>query len=116
MRLTAIAGLWGGLAVACGAFGAHGLDGALTAEAEGWWQTATFYLLSHAVAALALSLQTQIKPRAGWLMVIGSAVFAGTLYAMALGAPTVLGAVTPIGGILMIAGWADLVQAALRRR
>ncbi|MEO1658012.1 MAG: DUF423 domain-containing protein [Pseudomonadota bacterium] len=116
MRLVAIAGGAGGLAVACGAFGAHGLDGLLTPEAEAWWETATLYLLVHAVAALVLGLQNQVPTRPGWLMVAGGAVFAATLYAMALGAPTILGAVTPIGGTLMILGWADVVRTALRSR
>ncbi|MEM0930219.1 MAG: DUF423 domain-containing protein [Pseudomonadota bacterium] len=116
MRLAATAGVAGGLSVACGAFGAHGLEDVLSAEALGWWETATFYLMTHAVAGLAMGLQTRVPSRPGFLMVGGGVLFAATLYAMALGAPTILGAVTPIGGTLMILGWVDLVVAALRSR
>lgn len=99
-----------------GAFGAHGLEEQLSAKALGWWETATFYLLVHAGAVLAVSVQTQIPRRGGFLMAIGAAVFASTLYAMALGAPTVLGAVTPLGGLLMIAGWLLVAWDAARSR
>ncbi|MEO1042166.1 MAG: DUF423 domain-containing protein [Pseudomonadota bacterium] len=116
MRLLAVAGMAGALAVAFGAFGAHGLDERLTPEALGWWETGTLYLLVHAAAGLAMGLQQAISARPGWFMVFGAGIFAGTLYAMALGAPTVLGAVTPIGGILMIVGWIDVIVSGLRRR
>ena len=113
MLQRAAAGL-GAIGVALGAFGAHGLEGRLTAQAAGWWDTATFYLLVHAVAVLAVARggRTRAAQRAGWLMASGAATFAGTLYAMALGAPTVLGAVTPVGGVLMIAGWISLALEA----
>ena len=113
MLRRAAAGL-GTIGVALGAFGAHGLEGRLTAQAAGWGDTATFYLLLHAVAVLAVALATERRAmrRAGWLMASGAAVFAGTLYAVALGAPTILGAVTPVGGVLMIAGWISLALEA----
>jgi uncharacterized membrane protein YgdD (TMEM256/DUF423 family) len=114
MNLTAIAAISGFLAVAFGAFGAHGLEGRLTEEGTNWWQTATFYLLTHAVLAAALGLYRG-GMLAGWLAIAGAWIFAGTLYAMALGAPRFLGAVTPIGGLLMLAGWALLVWASLTR-
>lgn len=107
--LLALAGLSGAFAVAAGAFAAHGASG----PAAKWLQTGSHYQLIHAVAALvALGL-----PRgrfAATLFVIGGAVFAGTLYAMAFGAPVWLGAVTPIGGTALIAGWIVLALAALR--
>jgi uncharacterized membrane protein YgdD (TMEM256/DUF423 family) len=108
------AGLLGATAVALGAFGAHGLKDRLTAfpEAAGWWQTATFYLLTHAVAAGAIPSDS-IWPWRLWAA--GAAIFAGTLYAMALGAPRWLGAVTPLGGTLLIAGWLALAWTARRR-
>ena len=114
--LTAFASLLGFVAVALGAFGAHGLAERLDAQALGWWQTATTYLMAHAVAALAVSLAGRpgLFSWGGWGLAIGALVFAGTLYAMALGAPRWLGAVTPLGGLGMLAGWALIGIGALR--
>ncbi|MEY3911238.1 MAG: hypothetical protein RLY37_706 [Verrucomicrobiota bacterium] len=104
MNRLVTAGLLGAIAIALGAFGAHGFKDrlALIPEATGWWQTATFYLLTHAVAIGAIAGRS-IWPASLWA--IGSVIFAGTLYAMALGAPRWFGAITPIGGSLLIAGW-----------
>ncbi|MBB4618690.1 DUF423 domain-containing protein [Sphingomonas abaci] len=97
--LGLFAGLAGALAVAAGAFGAHGAQG----QAAEWLRTGGQYQLIHAVAALvALRLEARGP---GWLFVAGGAIFALTLYAMALGAPRWLGAVTPIGGAMLIGGW-----------
>ena len=112
--LAASAGSLGFLAVALGAFGAHGLEGRLTEEAKDWWETATLYLLVHSVAALAMAQWP--APRAttaGWAFVLGASVFAGTLYAMALGAPRFLGAITPIGGVGLLVGWGLVISAAI---
>jgi uncharacterized membrane protein YgdD (TMEM256/DUF423 family) len=107
MNRLVTAGLLGAMAIGLGAFGAHGLKDrlALIPEAAGWWETATFYLLTHAVAIGA------IAGRSGWparLWAVGAAIFAVTLYAMALGAPRWLGAITPLGGSLLIVGWVAL--------
>ncbi|MEO0466423.1 MAG: DUF423 domain-containing protein [Pseudomonadota bacterium] len=105
--IAGCAAIVGGVAVALGAFGAHGLAAHFTSESKGWWDTATFYLLTHAVAALALSLAGRIGGL-NWASVAllgGAILFAGTLYAMALGAPRWFGAITPIGGAAMILGW-----------
>ena len=94
-----MAALAGALAVAAGAFGAHGAQG----QAADWLRTGGQYQLIHGVAALvALRLEARGP---GWLFVAGGAIFALTLYAMALGAPRWLGAVTPIGGAMLIGGW-----------
>ena len=108
--------LAGGLAVALGAFGAHGLESRLSSEALGWWETGTFYLLIHAVAALAvaLSVRTGLVNAGGWSLLLGGLLFSATLYSMALGAPRWFGAVTPIGGVAMIVGW-GLIAAGLWR-
>lgn len=95
-----LAALSGALAVAAGAFGAHGAADAKAAE---WLRTGGQYQLIHAVAAL-VALRLDAKGPAA-LFVAGGAIFAVTLYAMALGAPRWLGAVTPLGGALLIAGW-----------
>jgi uncharacterized membrane protein YgdD (TMEM256/DUF423 family) len=106
-RLVSAAALLGFLSVAFGAFGAHALEGRLTAEGMAWWQTATLYGLTHAGAALAAGLSGRGGKIAvgGGLMLAGAVIFAGTLYAMALGAPRWFGAITPLGGIGMLAGW-----------
>ena len=96
-------GLWAALsaamAVAAGAFGAHGAAGPQEAD---WLRTGGMYQLVHAVAALAIM---GFARGPAILLLVGAVIFAVTLYAMALGAPRWLGAVTPIGGGLMIVGW-----------
>ncbi|WP_454882841.1 DUF423 domain-containing protein [Sphingomonas oryzagri] len=110
MRVLAVlAALSGAIAVAAGAYGAHGANG-LAAE---WLRTGAQYQIIHAVAAIA-ALRLAWGRGAGWCFVVGGAVFGGTLYAMALGAPHWLGAITPIGGLALIAGWVLLAVGALR--
>lgn len=106
--LVALAALSGAIAVGAGAFGAHGAEG----KAAEWLRTGGTYQLIHAVAAL-VAAQMGAKG-AGWLFVAGAAIFAGSLYAMALGAPRWLGAITPIGGTALIAAWLWLAWHALR--
>ncbi len=103
---TVIAGLMGATAVALGAFGAHGLKLTLQQipDAAGWWNTATQYLMIHAVAVGAIK-----STRSAYLWMGGSLIFSVTLYAMALGGPKWLGAITPIGGTLLIGGWVLLI-------
>jgi uncharacterized membrane protein YgdD (TMEM256/DUF423 family) len=114
-RLVTLGAALAGVAVALGAFGSHGLKGRVDAEALGWWQTGAQYLLPHAVAVMALGLAERPWLRAPALLLAGgSAVFAGTLCAMALGGPRWLGAVTPLGGLAMISGWALLAWRSVR--
>jgi uncharacterized membrane protein YgdD (TMEM256/DUF423 family) len=95
--------------VALGAFGAHGLKALLSAEALGWWQTAVQYQMWHAIGLLAIGAMRATSTRGpAWLLAAGTTIFSGSLYAMALSDVRWLGAVTPIGGALMIAGWAWL--------
>lgn len=96
--IAMLAALSAALAVAAGAFGAHGATG----EAAQWLKTGGSYQLVHAVAVLAL---LPVARGPAIVLLIGAAIFAATLYAMALGAPHWLGAVTPVGGALLIAGW-----------
>ena len=98
--LRRLAALSAGLAVVAGAFGAHGATG----QPAEWLKTGATYQMVHAVAVLALALAGMAGIGA-WLLLGGSALFAATLYAMALGAPHWLGAVTPLGGLGMIVGW-----------
>ena len=100
--LAILAALSGALAVGAGAFGAHGATG----EAAEWLKTGGHYQLIHAVAAL-VALRLDAKGPAA-CFVVGGVIFAGTLYLMALGAPRWFGAITPIGGLALIAGWSWL--------
>jgi uncharacterized membrane protein YgdD (TMEM256/DUF423 family) len=110
VRIVAVlAAFSGAVAVAAGAFGAHGASGA---PAE-WLRTGGHYQLVHAVAALVAVRMGARVP--AWLFVGGGALFAGTLYLMALGGPRWLGAVTPLGGAALIAGWLCLAVAAWKR-
>jgi uncharacterized membrane protein YgdD (TMEM256/DUF423 family) len=114
----------GFLAVALGAFGAHGLRNRLqdlpdVARRLAWWDTASHYHLVHALALglLALAadrLARQWLGRASIAMLAGIALFSGSLYLMALTGVTALGAVTPIGGLGLCAGWASFAFGALR--
>lgn len=106
--LMLLAALSGAIAVAAGAFGAHGASG----PAVEWLRTGAQYQLLHVVAAL-VALRLEARGPA-WLFVVGAAIFAGTLYLMAIGAPRWLGAVTPIGGALLIGGWLWLAWIAAR--
>ena len=108
MNWVMVGALWGLAGVGLGAFGAHGLKAVASAEGLAWWETAARYHLFHALALLTVGLLQQYRPggdSAGWCLLLGSVVFSGTLYAMALGAPRWLGAVTPVGGLGMMLGW-----------
>jgi uncharacterized membrane protein YgdD (TMEM256/DUF423 family) len=105
--LIRLAALSGAIAVIAGAFGAHGVTG----KPAEWLRTGGEYQMIHAVAALvAVQLGTRI---AAACFLGGSLVFAGTLYAMALGAPLWLGLVTPVGGLGLIVGWLVLAWRAV---
>lgn len=122
--LIVLAGVLGALAVGLGAFGAHGLEGVLEGAPEaakrlGWWQTAVQYHLAHALAVgfaawLASREEGRAPAVAGLAFVAGVTMFSGTLYAMALGGPRWLGAITPIGGLALIVGWIGVALAARR--
>ena len=114
----------GFLAVALGAFGAHGLKTRLAelpdvARRLAWWDTAAHYHLMHALALGVLALASvhvsqRWVGRAGIAMLIGIALFSGSLYAMTLTGVTALGAVTPLGGVGLLAGWLMLGIGAAR--
>ena len=96
--LVIAAALSAALAIAAGAFGAHGAGD----EAAGWLRTGAFYQLPHAIAAIAVS---QLNRRVSWSLLVGALIFASSLYAMALGAPRWFGAITPVGGATLIVAW-----------
>ena len=116
-RATLAAGaVLGGLGVALGAFGAHGLRSTLDAAALGWWETAVQYQMWHALALVALGLSPVRARAAGGLFAGGILLFSGSLYVMALTGVRALGMVTPVGGLLLILGWAALGLAAVKGR
>lgn len=107
MNTTKVAGIAGFLGVALGAFGAHGLKNILAAnDTASIWQTAVLYHLLHAVASLWASAS---RPAVVWLWTAGVAIFSGSLYILAITNLRWLGAVTPVGGLLLLAGWALIV-------
>lgn len=114
--LAIAAALTGFFSIACGAFGAHGLAPYFSVQQEDWWETATLYALVHSVAAFTAAWSGERTLRiSGWAFIIGTVVFAGTLYLMALGAPRWFGAITPIGGLSFLVGWGAAFIAAIRR-
>lgn len=107
------AALAGGAAVALGAFGAHALRASLSEQALATWHTAVDYQFWHALALLgvsgiARSRETQLLRVAAIAFVLGILFFSGSLYVLALGAPRVVGVITPIGGLAFIVGWIAL--------
>jgi len=113
-HVLATGAVFGLLGVAAGAFGAHALRDAVSARDLEIWKTAAHYQQLHAavlvgVAALARQGLTRALRVAVIAFVVGIVVFAGTLDAMVLGGPRILGAITPLGGLCLMAGWAALV-------
>ena len=107
-------------AVAIGAFGAHGLKGKLSADMMQVYQTGVEYHFYHALGVLLVGVIAGFYPQAsgvqwaGWLLVLGVLLFAGSLYALSLSGIKVLGAITPIGGVAFIAGWITLAVSLYR--
>lgn len=104
--------------IVAGAFGAHALAARLDANNLVLWETAARYLmyggLGVALVGLASRSLQQPLPASGWSLLAGSLVFSGTVFALALGSPRWLGAVTPLGGLAMISGFVLLAIAAWR--
>ena len=109
--------IFGFLGVALGAFGAHALRGRLSPEMLAMFETGVRYQMYHTLALLITGLVMAridgwLFHLAGWCFVAGILIFSGSLYALALTGVTVLGAITPIGGLAFLAGWACLAVAA----
>lgn len=121
-RLFVIIGaLSGGIGVAAGAFGAHALKARLEPRMLEVFETGARYQMYHAIAMLAAAWVVTRFPgslanASGWLFLAGTVLFSGSLYAMAFTGIRALGAITPIGGVCFIAGWACLALTALRSR
>ena len=110
-----------GLAVALGAFGAHGLKNLVAPEMIDTWEKAVRYQMYHALGILLLAWAvTHWPPQAnlltvgGWLFLAGVMLFSGSLYILVLSGIKWLGAITPLGGVAFVAGWLCMVIAAWR--
>jgi uncharacterized membrane protein YgdD (TMEM256/DUF423 family) len=107
-------------AVTLGAFGAHALKTELASDLFTIYSTAVQYHLYHALGLFAVAMAASISPESiwikasGWSMVAGTVLFSGSLYGLSLSGIRWLGAITPIGGILLIASWIMLAVGALR--
>jgi uncharacterized membrane protein YgdD (TMEM256/DUF423 family) len=106
------------LAVIAGAFGAHALADRLDAHHLTLWETAARYLMYGAFSLVLVGLAARGAGRgygaAGWCLLAGTLIFSGTVACLALGGPRILGAITPLGGLLMIAGLVLFGWAAMR--
>ena len=104
-RILVAGALLAALGIVLGAFGTHGLRDTLGAREVGWWQTAVQYQMWQAVGLVALGALPRRLGLAASMIGGGAVLFSGSLYAMALTDARWLGAVTPLGGLLMILGW-----------
>lgn len=119
MNPILIAAVFGFLAVALGAFGAHALKPYLDEYAKGIWQTAVFYHFIHSLAILAAGILAKIKPELKvkficFSFITGIFLFSGSLYLLALTDLKWLGMVTPIGGLAFLTGWGLLAWKSTR--
>jgi len=120
-RFLALGGFAALIAVALGAFGAHGLKAHLSAEQLAIWHTGVEYQFVHALGLLAIGIVAALLPDSsllkwsGALMCAGIVFFSGSLYALALTGISPLGAIAPVGGVAFILAWVLFVAAVLRR-
>lgn len=117
----ALGSLLGFLGVAFGAFGAHALRNRLSPEMLGVFETGVRYQMYHAVAMLIVAViigqrgNARLPAIAGWCFFAGVLLFSGSLYALTLTGVGTLGAITPLGGLLFLAGWACLAVVAIAK-
>ncbi len=107
------------LAVALGAFGAHGLKTRLSPEMLGVFEVGVRYQMYHALALLAVAWACGRWPgglttAAGWLFIAGTVIFSGSLYLLSTSGVRWFGAITPVGGLAFLAGWIVLLLAVLK--
>lgn len=107
--------------VALGAFGAHALKAKLAADMLAVYQTGVQYHLWHALGVVLIGVLAQLLPAskwipvAGWTMVAGIVIFSGSLYALSISGVRVLGAITPIGGVALLAAWLMLMYGVIKQ-
>lgn len=121
MNWTVVGSLLMALAVAAGAFGAHGLRSKLDAYSLSVYEKAVFYHFAHALGILCIAILARTSAittsganRTAGLLLLGIIVFSGSLYTLSLTGIRILGAITPIGGVAFIAGWLLLAYEAAR--
>jgi uncharacterized membrane protein YgdD (TMEM256/DUF423 family) len=108
------------LAVALGAFGAHGLEGRVEQKYLEIWKTGVTYQMFHATGLLIVGVLLGRLPAnallswSGWMMLIGIILFSGSLYVMTLTKISILGAITPLGGLSFLAAWILIIVAAVK--
>lgn len=117
---VAAGAVYAALAVAAGAFGAHTLAGRLDPRSLELWESAARYLMYGGLGLVACGVLERLWAErllvaAGWCLALGAPVFSLSVFALALGGPQILGAVTPVGGLLLIAGFAVIAWAAIDR-
>jgi uncharacterized membrane protein YgdD (TMEM256/DUF423 family) len=116
-----IGAILGFLGVAFGAFGAHALKNRLSPDLLAVFETGVRYQMYHTFAVLIVAAaighigNARLLVIAGWLFFAGTVLFSGSLYALALTGVGTLGAITPIGGVLFLLGWASLAVFAIAR-
>ncbi|PCI21733.1 MAG: hypothetical protein COB62_02705 [Piscirickettsiaceae bacterium] len=108
------------LAVALGAFGAHGLKNTLTPEQLSVYHTAVDYHMWHSLGLIVIGICLQhnsssLLKKSGWFMFAGISIFSGSLYALSLSGIKILGAITPIGGVLFLIAWLLFAYASLKQ-
>lgn len=116
-KLVALGAINAALAVALGAFGAHGLQELLTPKALQTWHTGVDYHGFHALGLILIGLLSTAVPKVlhtGWWLLGGIVLFSGSLYLLALSGIKILGIITPLGGICFLIGW-GLLAWSLRR-
>ncbi|MEH7383825.1 DUF423 domain-containing protein [Bacillus sp. JJ1521] len=108
------------LAVALGAFGAHGLEGKITEKYLKTWNTAVQYQMFHAIGLFVVAFladkfsHVSLITTAGWSLFVGIILFSGSLYVLSVSGIKILGAITPLGGVAFLLGWVLLMVAAVK--
>ncbi|NGY78284.1 DUF423 domain-containing protein [Bacillus megaterium] len=108
------------LAVALGAFGAHGLEGKISEKYLEVWKTGVQYQMFHAMGLFVIAFllskfpQSSLLTASGWIMFAGIVLFSGSLYVLSMSGIKVLGAITPLGGVAFIVAWILIVVAAVK--
>jgi len=120
-QFVALAGVFGFLGVATGAFGAHALKARLAADALQTWTLGSRYVMVHAAVLLGVAILSELRPStaltiSGWCFVVGMCIFGGTLWTLSFTGIKWLGAITPIGGTALLVGWALLAWAGFTGR
>ncbi len=116
MNWTAVAAILLAIAVALGAFGAHGLRGKIDDYSMTIWERAVFYQFVHALGMLIVSIMPRPSNIAAWLFLAGILLFSGSLYVLAVTGVRTLGMITPFGGVAFIAGWVCLAWSAIKSK